>query len=273
MDFKKILTSGALAAAIIAGGASVPANAFTAPITQSSIQSAHVSSVSTPAAVKIATAAKTKKMKTKTALNVRKNAGTKYKRIGTLKKGATVTVVKTKSGWSQVKSGKLSGWVSSKYLTNITAAKPKTKVKKAAPKKSSTKKLAISKVKTYSDAQKYLKQSCKGVKIKQISGNVSHYNPNNRTIAIAKSHVKSSRMGFVFVHEFSHHLQWTGKYKNNVSGWNKAIRNKSLEVQADQMAYYLHGGVGKGVYTKKKATGKSLTNIKNIYSKGMKAGC
>jgi len=271
MDFKKILASGTLAMAIVAGGVNLPANAFAAAPTttiQNTIKTAGVSTIATPTGVKIATAAKAKSMKTKSALNVRKNAGVKYKKVGTLKKGATVTVVKTKSGWSQIKSGKLSGWVSSKYLTNITAANPKTKVKKATPKK-----LAISKVKTYSDAQRYLKQSCKGVKIKQISGRVSHYNPNTRTIAIAKSHVKSSRMGFVFVHEFSHHLQWTGKYKNNVSGWNKAIRNKSLEVQADQMAYYLHGSVGQGVYTKKKATGKSLTNIKNIYSKGVKAGC
>lgn len=270
MNFKKILVTTALAVTLASGGIT-PATAASpaTPNIQSSVQ---VSSA--PINVNVAAAKKTKTMKTTSALNVRKNAGTKYKKVATLKKGTTVTVLKTKSGWSEIKSGKTKGWVSSKYLTSKTsAAKPKTTVKKSSAKKPAAKKIALSKVKSYSDAQRYLRESCKPVKIKKISGNVSHYNPNTRTIAIAISHTKSPRMGFVFAHELSHHYQWEGYYKSRVGAWNKDIRNKKIEKQADQMSYYLTGKVGQGVYNKKKATGKQLTEVKNMINKGKKAGC
>lgn len=261
MGFKKFFATGAIAASLVAGTAAVPAAATPVqPVVQSSVQ------VATPTVVNVAAKASTKTMKTKSALNVRKNAGTKYKKVGTLKKGTTVKVSKTKSGWSQVKAGKLSGWASSKYLVTTTT-------KKKAPVKKRAKKIAISQVKTYGDAQRYLRESCKQVKIKKIGGRTSHYNPNTRTIAISNAHTKSYRMGFVFAHELSHHYQWKGHYQNRTGAWNKDIKNKKIEKQADQMSYYLTGKVGQGVYNKKKATGKSLTNVKNMINKGKRAGC
>ena len=51
------------------------------------------------------------------ALNMRKGAGTKYAVIQKLKKGETVTILDSKSGWYKVKSSKgKTGWVSSKYI-------------------------------------------------------------------------------------------------------------------------------------------------------------
>lgn len=265
MGFKKFFATGAIAASLVAGTAAVPAAATPVqPVVHSSVQ------VATPTVVNVAAKASTKTMKTKSALNVRKNAGVKYKKVGTLKKGATVKVSKTKSGWSQIKSGKLSGWVSSKYL--VAPGKAPVK-KKNTSKKYAPKKIALSQVKTYGDAQRYLRESCKQVKIKKIGGRTSHYNPNTNTIAISSAHTKSYRMGFVFAHELSHHYQWKGHYQNRTRDWNRDIRNKKIEKQADQMSYYLTGKVGQGVYTKSKATGKNLTNVKNMINKGKRAGC
>ncbi len=54
---------------------------------------------------------------TTSALNVRSGAGTGYSRIGTLKAGATVTILDSSiSGWYKVSSGSLTGYVSAQYV-------------------------------------------------------------------------------------------------------------------------------------------------------------
>lgn len=205
-----------------------------------------------------------------TNVNIRSNAGTKYKKIGTLKKGAKVTVTRSKSGWSQIKSGKTTGWVSSKYLNSKKPAAPKKAAKKKAAKK-----ITLSQIKTYSQAQQYLKQTCPKVKITKIKGTHSMYNPNTQTIMIASAHQNSSRLGWVFAHELMHHYQWHGKYKNNVSAWNKGIKGKKpVEIEADKMTYHMYGSKNKlGHYSKTPATGKQLANLKSLINKGKKAGC
>lgn len=50
-----------------------------------------------------------------TRLNIRKGAGTKYSIVGTLKKGAKVTVYKTSGSWSKI-SDTQNKWCSSNYL-------------------------------------------------------------------------------------------------------------------------------------------------------------
>lgn len=57
------------------------------------------------------------------SLNVRAKASTSAKKLGTLKKGNTVTISQEKSGWSKIPYGKTYGWVSSKYLTKVKTAK------------------------------------------------------------------------------------------------------------------------------------------------------
>lgn len=53
-------------------------------------------------------------------LTVRSGAGTKYKKVGSLKKYAKITVYSTtKNGWSEIKYKKKTAYVSSKYLINI----------------------------------------------------------------------------------------------------------------------------------------------------------
>ena len=50
-------------------------------------------------------------------LNVRSGAGTKYKKVGSLKKDAGVYVYsKTKSGWSEIRYKKKKAYVATKYL-------------------------------------------------------------------------------------------------------------------------------------------------------------
>ena len=50
-------------------------------------------------------------------LNVRSGPGTTYKKVGSLKKGAAVTVLSTENGWCKITSGSLSGYVSAQYIT------------------------------------------------------------------------------------------------------------------------------------------------------------
>lgn len=52
-----------------------------------------------------------------TTLNVRSGAGASHGVIGTLKNNTTVTILNQKTGWTQIESGKLKGWVSSDFLT------------------------------------------------------------------------------------------------------------------------------------------------------------
>lgn len=68
-----------------------------------------------------------KKYKTTAALNLRTGASTKYKRITTLKKGATVTYLSKKGSWYRVSAGGKKGYVSSKYLKRTTTKKVSAK--------------------------------------------------------------------------------------------------------------------------------------------------
>ncbi|MFJ8264772.1 SH3 domain-containing protein [Peribacillus asahii] len=50
-------------------------------------------------------------------LNVRSGAGTKYKKVGSLKKGAKVAIYSnTKNGWSEIRYKKKKAYVATKYL-------------------------------------------------------------------------------------------------------------------------------------------------------------
>ncbi|MFJ8264118.1 C40 family peptidase [Rummeliibacillus sp. NPDC094406] len=82
----------------------------------------NITTVSSSKAVKISG-----KYKTKAALNMRKGASTKYKKVTTLKKGAVVTATykKTVSNkkWYKVKYKGKTGWVSASYLKKYTKTK------------------------------------------------------------------------------------------------------------------------------------------------------
>ena len=51
-------------------------------------------------------------------LNVRKGPSTSYAKIAKLSKGTEVTVISTSNGWSKIKSGNTTGYVSSEYLSS-----------------------------------------------------------------------------------------------------------------------------------------------------------
>ncbi|MDR0817937.1 MAG: SpoIID/LytB domain-containing protein [Clostridiales Family XIII bacterium] len=52
-------------------------------------------------------------------LNIRKGAGTKYKVLFSLKKNKTVTILKTKGSWYQIKYGKKTGYANSTYIKKL----------------------------------------------------------------------------------------------------------------------------------------------------------
>ncbi|OCA82452.1 hypothetical protein A8F94_21355 [Bacillus sp. FJAT-27225] len=54
------------------------------------------------------------------SLNVRSGVGTSYSIVGKLPTGTLVTVLSEKSGWSNITSGTVKGWVSSQYLSPVT---------------------------------------------------------------------------------------------------------------------------------------------------------
>ena len=60
----------------------------------------------------------TKKIVTATSLNFRSGPGTKYSIIGSIKKGAEVSVISESNGWSKVDYNGKVGYVSSQYLAN-----------------------------------------------------------------------------------------------------------------------------------------------------------
>ncbi|MGN1032591.1 MAG: SH3 domain-containing protein [Intestinibacter sp.] len=59
---------------------------------------------------------------TASSLNVRSGASTSYKKIGSLKKGNTVTIYDTKNGWYKIKYNGKNGWVSKQYVSTKTAS-------------------------------------------------------------------------------------------------------------------------------------------------------
>lgn len=58
----------------------------------------------------------TKGTVTAKALNVRSGPGKTHKKVGTLKKGSSVTIVSKKSGWDKVQYKGHTGYVYSKYI-------------------------------------------------------------------------------------------------------------------------------------------------------------
>lgn len=55
-------------------------------------------------------------VKVDSVLNIREKASTKAKKIGELKNGGIVTIFKEKNGWLEIKTPKVKGWVSAKYV-------------------------------------------------------------------------------------------------------------------------------------------------------------
>lgn len=53
---------------------------------------------------------------TANSLNVRSGAGTNYSKVGALSKGTTVTILSTSGSWYKIKSGSITGWVSTEYI-------------------------------------------------------------------------------------------------------------------------------------------------------------
>ena len=53
---------------------------------------------------------------TATSLNIRSGAGLNYDKVGTVLKGAKVTILKTSGSWCQIKVNNVTGWVSSEYV-------------------------------------------------------------------------------------------------------------------------------------------------------------
>ncbi|MCO6500573.1 MAG: SH3 domain-containing protein [Vicingus serpentipes] len=59
---------------------------------------------------------KTGTVKVKTFLNVREKASAEAKKVGALKNGEIVTVFKEEKGWLKIKTAKIEGWASGKYI-------------------------------------------------------------------------------------------------------------------------------------------------------------
>lgn len=56
---------------------------------------------------------------TASSLHIREQAKTTSKSLGLIKKGKEVTISKQQSGWSKIKYGKITGWVSTTYLDEL----------------------------------------------------------------------------------------------------------------------------------------------------------
>ena len=76
---------------------------------------------STPAPTTPTPTVKTATVKAPSGLNVRSGPSTAYGNKGLLKNGVTVTIVSQQNGWSNIKYGTLTGWVSSSYLITTTS--------------------------------------------------------------------------------------------------------------------------------------------------------
>lgn len=79
----------------------------------------------TPTATPKPPVAKPVVMQTTAALNLRKGASTSAARITTLAKGTKVTISASSGAWRKVTVGSRTGWVDSRFLTSVPAAKPK----------------------------------------------------------------------------------------------------------------------------------------------------
>ena len=71
-------------------------------------------------------------MVTTGSLNVRSGPGTSYSKVGSLGRGASVTVVDKVNGWYKITSGKLSGYVSADYVVILDGTAVTSKVGQSA---------------------------------------------------------------------------------------------------------------------------------------------
>ena len=74
-----------------------------------------------PSNVQTVEAATIKGTVTATTLNIRSGPSTNYKVVATIKKGATVSIISSKTSWYKITSGTKTGWVSSKYIRKSTS--------------------------------------------------------------------------------------------------------------------------------------------------------
>jgi len=84
----------------------------------------------TPSNTNIVEASTIKGIVTASVLNIRSGPNTSYKIVGTVKKGNTVYITNTKTGWYKISSGSKSGWVSSKYIKKTLTRIPASTVNK-----------------------------------------------------------------------------------------------------------------------------------------------
>jgi len=63
-----------------------------------------------------------------TTLNIRSGPGTNYKVVSQLKKGNSVNIIATKSGWYKITSSLKTGWVFNKYISTLPSISEKTVV-------------------------------------------------------------------------------------------------------------------------------------------------
>lgn len=119
----------------IGASAFVAPVANAAPVTIAPQMVKSLNKISVPASNKV-TISKTGK--TTANLNMRSGNSTKHKVVSVLKKGSKVNILGSKSGWHKVKFGNKTGWVSAKYISNISTIK-KTTPKKSTPKKNTVK--------------------------------------------------------------------------------------------------------------------------------------
>ncbi|PGS47961.1 SH3 domain-containing protein [Bacillus sp. AFS041924] len=84
----------------------------------------------TPNSIKTVEAATVNGTVTASVLNIRSGPSTTYKVVGTLKKGAKVSITRTSGSWYKITSGTKTGWVSSKYIKKSPTTVSATTVNK-----------------------------------------------------------------------------------------------------------------------------------------------
>ena len=82
------------------------------------VSSTYLSSNKPSGSSSSSTSTTTKYVTPSEGLNVRKGPSTSYEKIAKLSKGTEVTVISTSNGWSKIKSGNTTGYVSSEYLSS-----------------------------------------------------------------------------------------------------------------------------------------------------------
>lgn len=127
---------------------------------------------------------------TATALNVRTNAGTKYKRVGTLKKGKVITVNGKKGNWYRFKYKGKNRYISGKYLKKQTTKKKNTPLVKASGKYKTTSSLNV----RTGNGTKYKKvgslKKGKTITVNAKRGNWYRFNYNGKNRYVSGKYLK-----------------------------------------------------------------------------------